>query len=78
MTKLFANILGVSMQGEKVVKLLESSDPEFPHMDGRIIEFRRESRQVEVFEIVYGLKITGAGRGPELARAYLKGLDGAV
>jgi hypothetical protein len=76
--KPFGNILGVSMQGEKVVKLPEGPYPGFPHMDGWIIEFSREGCQVWVFDILYGLKLTGAGKGPELAQANLKGLDGAV
>jgi hypothetical protein len=76
--KPFGNILAVSIQGEKVVKLPEGPNPGFPHMDGRIIELSRECCQVQVFDIVCGLKLTGAGKGPELAQAYLKGLDGAV
>jgi hypothetical protein len=47
-------------------------------MDGRMIEFGREGCQMEVFDTPYGLKLTGAGKGPELAQANLKGLDGAV
>jgi hypothetical protein len=29
-------------------------------------------------DIFYGLKLTGAGKGPEPSQAYLKGLDGAL
>jgi hypothetical protein len=47
-------------------------------MDGWIIEFSREGGQMEVFDTVYGLKLTGAGKGRELAQAYHKSLDGAV
>jgi hypothetical protein len=43
--------------------------PGFPHMDERIIEFNREYYQ--------GVRETAA-KVPELAQAYLKGLDGAV
>jgi hypothetical protein len=44
--KPFGNIFGVSMQGEKVVKLRKGSCPGSPHMDGRITEFSRECFQV--------------------------------
>jgi hypothetical protein len=65
--KFFGNILGVSMQGKKMVKLPESPYPGFPHMDGRMIELSREGYQVQVFDILYGLKLTGAGglRSPQ-------------
>jgi hypothetical protein len=66
------------MQGEKVVELPENQYPGFPHMDGRMIEFSREGYQVQVLDILYGLKVTGASKGPKLTQAYLKGLDGAV
>jgi hypothetical protein len=76
--KFFGDILCVSMQEEKVVKLPESPYSGFPHMDGRMIEFGNEGCQVQEFDILYGLKLTGAGKGSQLAQAYLKGLDGAV
>jgi hypothetical protein len=44
-SKLFHNMLGVSMQAEKVVELHVGPYPVFPHMDGRIIEFSRECCQ---------------------------------
>jgi hypothetical protein len=66
------------MQGEKMVKLQKGPNPGFPHVDGRMIEFSREGCQVAVFDILYGLKLTSADKGPELAQAYLEGLDGAV
>jgi hypothetical protein len=75
--KPFGNILGVSMQGEKVVELPESPYSGFPHMDGRMIEFSREGYQVQVFDILYALKLTGTGKGSQLAQTYLEGLDGA-
>jgi hypothetical protein len=74
----FGDIFGVSMQGEKVIQLPEGPYPGFPHMYGRMIEFSREGYQVQVFDILYGLKLTGAGKGSQLAQAYLEGLDGAV
>jgi hypothetical protein len=69
----------VSMRGEKVVESSEAPNPGFSHMEGRMIEISREGCQVQVFDILYGLeyglKFAGAGKGPELAQAYLKGLD---
>jgi hypothetical protein len=66
------------MQGEKVVELPENQYPGFPHMDGRMIEFSREGYQVQELDIIYGLKLMEANKGPELSRADLKGLDGAL
>jgi hypothetical protein len=62
--------------GRESGKTAEASYPGFPHMNGRMIEFSREGCQVQVFDIHYGHKLTGAGKGPELAQAYLKGLEG--
>ena len=59
-------------------KLPEGPHPGFPHMDGRMIEFSGEGCQVQVCDILNGLKLMDAGKGPELAQAYLKSLDGAV
>jgi len=44
--KLFGNIFGVPMQGEKMIRLPQGPYPGFPHMDGRMIEFSREGHQV--------------------------------
>jgi hypothetical protein len=74
----FGDIFGVSMQGEKVVKLPKGPYPGFRHMDRRMIEFSREGYQVQVLDIIYGLKLMEANKGPELSRADLKGLDGAL
>jgi hypothetical protein len=71
-------VLAVSMQGKKVVKLPECPNWGFPHTNGMMIEFSRENCQVQVFDVPYGLKLTGAGKDPELAQAYPKGLDGAA
>jgi hypothetical protein len=57
------------MQSLGNVKVPEGPHPAFLHMDGRIIEFSRECCQ-DLEE--------SAGKGPELAQAYLRGLDGAV
>jgi hypothetical protein len=51
------------MRGEKVVKLLEGPNPGFSHMDGRRIQFGYEGGQMQVFDILYGLKLTGTGKG---------------
>jgi hypothetical protein len=45
-------LLGVSMRGEKVVKLPEGPYPGFPDMDGRMVEFGREGCQVQLFDIL--------------------------
>jgi hypothetical protein len=68
----------LSIRGEKVVELSKAPNPGFPQMDGRMIEFGEGPGQMQVFDILYILRITGAGKGPQLAQAYLKGLDGAV
>jgi hypothetical protein len=57
------------MQGENVVKCLESLLPGFPSTNGRIIEFFHECCQ--------GIGETG-GKEPGFAQTYLKGLDEAV
>jgi hypothetical protein len=72
------DILWVSIQGEKVVKSPMGSYPGFPHADGRNIEFNREGSRVKLHDFLYGLTITGAGKGPGLVRTYVRGLDGAV
>jgi hypothetical protein len=74
-SKFLHNMLGVSMQAEKVVELHVGPYPGFPHLDGRIIEFSCECCQVLIFDILYGLKLTGVGKGPELAQAYPKGRE---
>jgi hypothetical protein len=66
------------MEGVKVVKPPEGPYAGLPHRDGRIIELRGECCQVQVFEIFYGLKLTGSDKGGKLAQVYLKGLDGAA
>jgi hypothetical protein len=47
-------------------------------MDRRMIEFGYEGCHVQVFDVIYGPKLMGPGKGPEPSQAYLKGLDGAV
>jgi hypothetical protein len=70
--------LAVSMREEKVVKTREGPNPGYLQMDGRMIEFGYGGCQMQVLDIPYGLKLAGAGKGPELAQAYLEGLDGPV
>jgi hypothetical protein len=80
----FGNYFGVSIQGKKVVKLPEGLNPGFPHMDGKIIEFGRyRCKCGYLISFIatyarYGLKLTSAGKGPELGQVYVKGLDGSV
>jgi hypothetical protein len=62
--KPFGKILCVPRQGEKVVELPDGPYPGFPHMDGRMIEFGCENGQMQVFDILYGLKLMGASKGP--------------
>jgi hypothetical protein len=79
--KLFDDIFCVAMKTEKVVELPESEYPEFAYIDRRMVSSAAKSARflyLIFFSSAYGrcaLKPTRPVKGPQLAQAYIKGLD---